>query len=421
MEEQRAEEIEEIIGNPPSNLISWGTAIIVFVTTVFILLGWLITFPEKVNSEVTIITQQDPIGIYINKSAYLEQLLVKQGDIVKAGALMAVMRTEAQYDDVITLKKDMEQLLDFQQNDISQFKPNKNLKLNASIQMAYDELLFLFENVDLSERSNKIDKRALRRVKRQKTPLESTLEILREKDILLAKKKSMIAYRKFSQAKTDPTVKKSTLSQLEEKYLSEEEKVSSIRRKIEETRKEIADINLKIFTLENGIEEGKEEEVQRFQKTIYDVLDKIKVWEDQYIYKAPIDGIVLLPSSKAGSASSKHFYNVNSQLLSVLPAKKENLKLKGIINLESDSYYKVRGGQTAIIEFYGYPSSQYGRVEVPVIAKTELSGDNTYSINVELDEQILAQKNISFVYGMRGEAKILTDEKNIWQRILSGI
>ena len=130
--------------------------------------------------------------------------------------------------------------------------------------------------------------------------------------------------------------------------------------------------------------------------------------------------MVIIPSSKAENTKN-HFYNINTQLLSVLPLQKGSLKLKGVIKLESNTYSKEGQGQTTMIEFYGYPSSQYGKLEAAITAKTELSGDNNFFVSLEIEEKVLRKKNISFVYGMRGEAKILTEKKNIWQRILSDI
>ncbi|MGQ9620397.1 MAG: hypothetical protein ACUVTX_05365 [Bacteroidales bacterium] len=44
--------VKEIMGNPPGNILRWGTTIIFIVFVLFILFAWLVRYPDIVPSKV---------------------------------------------------------------------------------------------------------------------------------------------------------------------------------------------------------------------------------------------------------------------------------------------------------------------------------------------------------------------------------
>ena len=187
MNEKKAEEIEEIIGNPPSWLISYGTAIIILATLVLVVLGWVLEFPKKVRSDIEIVTIEPPTQLYINKSNYLNLLLVQHQDTVKKGDLIAVMEHDADLDDILKLEKQCGQFMEFREQDLKSFDSKENYKLGSKVADAYFDLMESVRTIDLKDKNKSTDKRALRRIKRQKDPLEKTLKILQEKDLRIAR------------------------------------------------------------------------------------------------------------------------------------------------------------------------------------------------------------------------------------------
>lgn len=415
MNEKKAEEIEEIIGNPPSWLLSYGTGIVVLTTMVLVVLGWVLEFPEKVRSGVEIVTIEPPTQLYINKSNYLAQLLVQHQDTVKSGDYIAIMEHDANLDDILELEKQCDQLMEFGEQDLKSFNPKENYKLGSKVADAYFDLLESIRTIDLKDKNKSTDKRALRRIKRQKDPLEKTLKILQEKDLQIARKNISLAKQKLQ--KEDPSVNKNT-TRAEKDLLKAEEQLSTLLKRIEDVKKEIADLNLDIFKLEYGADTNTELAYQKFNRSLYKVIDEINNWKTEHIYRAPINGIVSLSNTKV-FASKRPFLRRDDLLVTILNHRKLTKPLLGKILLDSKTYSMVSEGQTVLLQLDGYPISDFEKLKTVVYKKSTLGMDNIYEVEILIKEEELNRIGIPFVYAMKGNAEILTKEYNIWQRIIS--
>ena len=417
MNEKKAEEIEEIIGNPPSWLLSYGTAIVILVTMVLVVLGWVLEFPEKVRSDIEIVTFEPPTQLYINKSNYLAQLFIQHQDTVKKGDLVAVMEHDADLDDILELERQCNQFMEFGEQDLKSFNPKENYKLGSKVSDAYFDLLESIRTIDLKDKTKSTDKRALRRIKRQKDPLEKTLKILQEKDLQIARKNISLAKQKVQKENASEN-KNSTRA--EKELLKAEEQLSTLLKRIEDVKKEIADLNLDIFKLEYGEDTNTELAYQKFNRSLYKVLEEINNWKTEHIYRAPIDGVVSLNNTKV-NASKRPFLRRDDLLVSILNHRKLSKPLLGKIILDSKSYSMVSEGQTVLLQLNGYPVSDYEKLKTVVYKKSALGMDNTYEVEILIKEEELNKRGIPFVYAMKGNVEILTKEYNIWQRISSKI
>lgn len=417
MNEKKAEEIEEIIGNPPAWMLSYGTVIIILVTLVFVVLGWVMEFPEKIHSEIEIVTVEPPVQIYINKSNYLGKLLVDHQDSIKKGDILAIMETDASLKDIQKLEDQCNQLLGFEKKDLKSFELERSLKLSSKISDAYFDLQESIRTIDLSNKNKQIDIRALRRIKRQKYPLENTLKILQEKDLKFASKNIKLAKAKIRKEQDENATKR---VEAEADLLKAEEEMSALQKRIEDVKKEIADLNLKIFTLEYGEDRDNRLAYQKLNRTLHKVLDEINDWKIENLFIAPIDGTISLNNTKALN-SKRPFLRKDELLMSILNHRKSSKPLLGKITLDSKTYSKVRPGQTVLLKLDGYLTSDYEKLKTVVHKKSTLGRDNVYEIEILIKEEDLNKRGISFVYAMKGKAEILTKEYNIWQRVTSKI
>ena len=417
MNEKKAEEIEEIIGNPPAWMLSYGTVIIILVTLVFVVLGWVMEFPEKIHSEIEIVTVEPPVQIYINKSNYLGKLFVEHQDSIKKGDILAIMETDASLKDIQKLEDQCNQLLGFEKKDLKSFELERSLKLSSKISDGYFDLQESIRTIDLSNKNKQIDIRALRRIKRQKYPLENTLKILQEKDLKFASKNIKLAKAKIRKEQDENATKR---VEAEADLLKAEEEMSALQKRIEDVKKEIADLNLKIFTLEYGEDSDNRLAYQKLNRTLHKVLDEINDWKIENLFIAPIDGTISLNNTKALN-SKRPFLRKDELLMSILNHRKSSKPLLGKITLDSKTYSKVRPGQTVLLKLDGYLTSDYEKLKTVVHKKSTLGRDNAYEVEILIKEEDLNKRGISFVYAMKGKAEILTKEYNIWQRVTSKI
>jgi len=100
----RSEEVQEILTKVPHWMIRWGNLLILVITLLLLFLSWLIKYPDVIPAQAIITTQIPPQKEYAKVSGKIESILVKDGQIVPAGTPLAILRNNANYQDVFTLK-----------------------------------------------------------------------------------------------------------------------------------------------------------------------------------------------------------------------------------------------------------------------------------------------------------------------------
>ncbi len=98
------EEVQQVIGAPPPWLLQWGISIIFVVVALLIFLSWKISYPDRIEAAVQITTADPPLRIVARSQGVLEQLFVKQYEKVEAGQLLAILKSNVQWEAVQELE-----------------------------------------------------------------------------------------------------------------------------------------------------------------------------------------------------------------------------------------------------------------------------------------------------------------------------
>ena len=86
--ELRHEDVQEILGTPPSWIIRWGTTVILSGICLLLLVGWIVKYPDIIPAQVLITTEVPPISVVARTTGYLSKLVVKENDTVHVGDLL---------------------------------------------------------------------------------------------------------------------------------------------------------------------------------------------------------------------------------------------------------------------------------------------------------------------------------------------
>ena len=99
------EEIRQMIGQPPSWLLNYGITAVACVVIILLALSYFIKYPDIVTCKVTLTTENPPIRNLSKTSGRVSDILIKNNDTVNAGQILAVMENTADWRDVLTLEK----------------------------------------------------------------------------------------------------------------------------------------------------------------------------------------------------------------------------------------------------------------------------------------------------------------------------
>jgi HlyD family secretion protein len=419
MEENRqpdiiySEPVNEIMGSPPGKILKWGNAIILVTFVLFILLLWLIKYPDRIPASVEITTVNPPVTLVSKLTGRIKNLYVRDKDEIKKGKLIAVMETAASIDEMNKLKAIIDTIKNPERIMLSALPEFTELGEIQNYWGLFRKSLSDFNNYNLNDYyGNKI--------------IYLTEEIdgilvyigrVKVKEKLYADNQSL-ELRKF---------KRDSLLHVSGVYSESD---------LEKSRQSLIRLNIELQTVRldhsaKSIElAGKKQELQDYRikkledrEKYYSVLNEsflnlkaqIKIWENNYLLISHVSGIVTFTKFW----SENQIVNKDEPVLSIVPL--ETGDYVGRIYLKMNRSGKVKAGQEVNIKLSGYPYMEFGMVRGIVKSKSLVPSGDSYVIELILPSGLttLYGKQLDFTQNMQGTAEIITEDLRLLQKIIN--
>jgi len=408
----KSEEVQEILGTPPSSIVRWGITVVFIVLMIILAMTYIIEYPDVVEGKALISTKKPTIEVASFASGYLEKLFVQDKEKILKGQKIALIESTAKYDDVLKVENLVLELDTVE--DISEiFFENKRKSL-GEIQNEYNNFisafnsLSFFYNNNFEAENNKNIKNQMLQVKQQYQKLSNQAQLLRAEMKLLDKqvteradlyKQKVISREEYENHKTSHLQKRSQL----ENY-----KISLSNNKINQAnlQKEISNNSFTRVFRDN-------ETVMKFEEAKDILISKINWWKKKYLIVSPISGNISF--GKIWSENQKVTQGEN--LFTIIP---NDNKILAKIHVPLQGIGKIKEGQKILIDLSSYPSQEFGFIESKVQKISLVSNEEKmYKIEAKLDSNIITtfNKEIYFIPNMEGAAKVITEEKRIISRI----
>ena len=104
LSEVRSEEVQDIIGRPPSWVVRKGTLVLTCLVGLLLLSAWFVKYPESVTGTVIISAESPPVKLIARSSGRITLLNGNEGEQVKAGQLIAVIENPSVTTDMYRLQ-----------------------------------------------------------------------------------------------------------------------------------------------------------------------------------------------------------------------------------------------------------------------------------------------------------------------------
>lgn len=105
--ELRSEEVQEVMGRIPPAILRYGIVVLLGMTVLLLAGSALFSYPDTVETEFTLTTQNPPAYVMAQSAGRLEQLYAGNGQTVRKGGLLAVVENVAQTEDMFRLRERM--------------------------------------------------------------------------------------------------------------------------------------------------------------------------------------------------------------------------------------------------------------------------------------------------------------------------
>ena len=411
--EIRSEEVQEVLGTPPSWLTRWG-GILAFVTLVVI--AWVmywVPYPDTISDVAIRVSSTDPPRkLVAPNSSFIAEIIKKNEDTVTAGATLVVFKNRAKFQDVLTLEIHILAVKDVNsKTDLLAFSPPKNLILGELQETFYKYMekkeayksgsSRRYDNLSISELNKQIDKEEnlLEFDRRRKENLGKQLELSRQN---LIREQNLVNSKLSTIEKTRP---------LQEEVLAYERAVQGTESSIKDREITIQIIRRQIDRYKRGSGRTSNDDIASLRESFLQLRDAVEQWQNTYLISAPMDGVVYYSNP---ALTENQFVSKEMELMVLVPIKHTETIGRGTVKLLGSG--KIKEGNPVIVKFDSYPFEEFGAVEGRVSKKGKLvSDDGTISLEVTFPKGLVTNtgRTLDASQGMVGHASIVTDQKRL--------
>lgn len=408
--ELRSESVQEILSNPPSWIIRWGSTVIALVLIIILTISYFVKYPDFINSQVVITTQNPPEKIEARISGKIEKVLVTNQQNIKENDVLAYLQTNANYQDVLKIKE----------------LTHQYKAVNFPVQQArglvlgeLDSKYILFEKAYSDYQLQKqLQPYSVERNSGTQTVSEinSRLNNLNnQKKIELSKLKlAQIDFERHEKMFEKGIISTKELEQSRIAFLQAQQNVESVDISISQLYESRVGANK---TIQSSDINQKQDETSQYVALIqaYDELkNSIRLWEQNNLFIASIDGKV----SFQNYWGANQFVKSGDIIFTILPSQKESLLGKLVVPAQNSG--KIKTNQKVLIKLDNYPYQEFGIVEGKV-KNISLSpdSDGNYHLEVELPKGLKTSynKDLKFDKELRGSAEIVTEDLRLIERV----
>lgn len=423
---QRSEELDDIIDRMPMNFGRWVALSVTIFVALFLLFGWIIKYPDMVTGQIKINALNPTIRLVTNKTGNLLLLSQKAQEEVKKGEYIAVIQNSASIEDMQRIANliDKVNLDNIPLTTLRDTFPDK-ISLGEINPQYYAFLSALKAQCDY-HRQNVYEKQK----ENISTGIEWKKKVIQEaeKSQKTAKERMEVAHkwleRYISLDQKEIATYEYETDQMKNNYLSTVQNVQNINREITSTRMQITEAYHQLEQLEIEQKEKERNLDVELLSTYQNLKANITVWEQKYVFKAPLDGKVEFLKFIANG----QFVQAGDAIFGIIP--KEN-HVYGQVLLPTKGAGKVKPKSKVVIKLENYPYMEYGYIEgyvssISLVTQTQKTAESTietYLINVELPNGLKTnyEENLDFKYELGGTADIIVKDRRLIERLFDNL
>ena len=419
--ELRSEPVQEILGTVPPWIIRWGISLLLIIVILILVGSWFFKYPDFVNAEIEVITQEPPADIIAKSTGKIDQFFIDDKDHVLEGEKIAVIENPANTEEVFRLKEKLDEIKPYilnghgevipefdygQYNNLGEIQSYYSLFLKSYLD--YENFLKVdFHNQKISALDNQLKNQSLH------YEYSYAQKMTLEDDYNLAAKD----YERHQKLFENGAIAEAELEKKESEMLKKKSDFEEARTNLSNI--EIAKSKLQEQILDYRLQYKQDSSMFKLnlRESFENLISQIDIWEQKYLVEAPI----------SGNATFNRFWTENQnvvageKVVSIVPYDSTNIIGKMLMPIKGSG--KVKVGQKVNIKFYNYPYMEFGMVSGEIKNISTVPADNLYSVEVKLPEGLKTNYGIELDFNqkMKGIGEIITDDIRFIVRVIRPI
>jgi multidrug resistance efflux pump len=419
--EIRTREINEILGKTPSWLTRWGISIILTSFCVIFFGSCFFKYPDIIVASTIIVSENPPLTLISQSTGKIAELLIKNGDEVKTGDVLAIIENTANYNHVFKLKSTIAEFpYKFQKGDDNNLITFSENYILGPIQSQYSDFQLVYKEyldyISLGIIDKKIES-VYRQIQDNKEYSKRLNNQINNQNRLL--ELSILQYKRDSTlSKNFRAISLTELDRSEQLLLQAKNTFQNIEASLTISTGQVNQLNYQIIDLKKQ----KIEEINKIRnslkQTYENLITSISNWQKNFVLISPLNGKV----SFVKYWSRNQFVFSGDPIFTVVPQNAQIIIGRATIPAAGSG--KVAAGQKVIIKLDNYPFMEYGflegRIENISLIPRESENGIFYTAEISLPKGLNTNysKLIPFNQEMRGRVEIITNDLTVFMRII---
>ncbi|WP_127137677.1 HlyD family secretion protein [Flagellimonas oceanensis] len=412
--ELRSEEVQEILTKPPAWIVRWGITLIFLFTLIILVLAFMIKYPDFVTAKVIVSTEQPTERIVARFSGALDDIYISNGDTVRVGQKLAVIRNTANINDVYYLKSIVDTLsirsenLEFPLDTVSKLELGDIESAYIGFEKNYVDLQLM---EDLNPYLNELDG-----TRQSLVEIKSRLKNQIDQRRLLEQEYALeqMDFDRHQQLYEKGVISQQEYESKKLELLQMDKNISAMAISISQLREAIASTDQNLKTTKINEQEDDMRLLRNLSQSLNTLKMAIRQWEHNYVLMSSTEGIVGFHEFWG----ENQFINAGEMVFSILPT--DTSVLVGKLVLPSQNAGKVVPGQKVLVKLDNFPYQQYGML-VGQVENISVSPDNegNYFVYISLPEGTSTSYNqtLPFEQELLGNAEIITENLSVAERL----
>ncbi len=392
-----------------NTLARYGTAITCAILAIILAGTWFIQYPETITTAARMTGTNAPKPIVPKQNLRLTRLLVGNNQEVRAGEVIGVLESTADYEEVQHFEhivSEAEQA--FLHNNTAAVKNLMQTPFQSlgELQVDYQALMQAYLPYrdyvlgDYISRKKALLQKDLSITQRSKSVLNEQRS-LQEQDLNLAQTtidknkrlldEKLISEQEYRELSSQYIGKQMTEPQMKSSYIGNESQTNAIN-------KELVELDNQALTHQS-----------LFQQAILQAKNRITAWKQIYLLTASTSGKLVFTSFLQENQN----LDAGEAIAHIVPPH-SNMYLETLI--PQPSFGKVEVGQKVILKFDAFPWQQFGTVTGQVNYISPVPNDSGYYLaKVKLPNNLQTnyKKSIPFIEGLIANSEIITKDLSL--------
>lgn len=416
--ELRSEEVQEVMNHISPWVVRWGITVLFIILLVILVGCWVFRYPDVLQAEVTLTTEEPPAFILARSTGKLDTLYVNNGRMVQAGERLGVIQNTSVTEDVLWLTDSMKEWKEagYEPGKGADYFIGKRLQLGelqtvyASFMIAFSDYIRFVEQDYYTKKLNAGRKQLggqrsyLNLAHREHTLTEKEMKLAQsmyDRDSILFAGDAMIAAE----------FEESGSRYLQSLRTRETSGMSLLQAEMQLEQQE-----------ENLLDLGKQayDEEQNHKLELKNAVEQLEAqlssWEQNYLFCSPICGKVTFMTVWSRNQ------NVESGETVFVVQPSKDSKVIGKAKLPLQGSGKVQIGQKVHVRMDNYPDQEFGYVKGRVESISPVpTEDGVYIVEIALPDGLRTNygRTLPTVRELKGTADIILADRNVLERLLA--